>query len=1058
MRTRVTLLYLLTLLLSVCSLQPVQAQAAQDALYIFRNDGKFNAFFFGDIKRIEYSKTDTLGVEQPDYVVQEVYALDTLFRIPISAIDSVAFVTPETQYKADVFRPDKSIADYIVASDSVVWIRLASNTPAQLIPKKGDKLFIKEPSKYIPNGFVGLVTDVTEGGDGYTVTTGDLEITDIFDRLVVKAAAATPGPSSSVRTRGLFDGDEMAYTPEEPIEVVNESDVIPLAGSYAIGKLGPVEFTGDVSGKVEYSLKEYMEIRAFLYVDTWGQQFQYDQWTRILSDLSVAANVSGAITGSLNIPAKGFSKKLSNFFNAKIEAGLTIGASFTALDLEYKRFVNGETNSQLVYNERMIGLPPSYKSNSHLTRDSTWCKLSSDGKWTLNTGAYAEVDLGVMYPFKKSPEEKGGGIELRLRGELGGRLTYDVPKLGLSATTIAEPFSTIDCYGMLNSLGNVSLGGYGKLSLSGQLGKWKGALEPDVDLLKTEMLGIVPNFTGIKAEQDKEEPIRPYRIRMSSTATKDIVFSRHIGFAIYDEDDKFVADSLCNLYFREKWYAQDVKDGKNGCVFELDPGKGKEKTYHAYPTVEYLNNRLLAKDMKYEFTLDAARIDIEKRNIFASWEEGYWSDNEMMVIPNMANMQVKAEAKWLKDASWLAHHNQLAIGWEELPEGTKERRGVYRLTGLSKDGKDTLTVDSIVVVQYRPYIELTPDVLEFDVKGGTQTVTIGKTNITDLKLSTTEKYLQAKFDGNTIKVTMTENTDTEERTGRVYIEGKQPDGKDYKDYIRVSQLGTGGGGQGSGAFGIMTLNQSTYFGLTCNNYDEYKELEMDKEVKAGEGILIDGDPGDRATVTMVDENTLHLECKEVKEFADEDEPELIYRYNRTFSADIHRIIDDDGQRHLSVRNIHYNSVETQTYKGNSYEQRCEYRIDNPSGFFVLALPYRNVEYDKDADGNPLYFHQNNELYFNGDREHWGLDFTEVNYTEEYKLNGGNDVYKYTYSPSNKPDDSFNLHIVFNDDSLWGQWVGDGITQQARTRANSEIPKGSVSQPERIKPVRKLPIR
>ena len=27
------------------------------------------------IKRIEYSKIDTLGVEQPDYVVQEIYAL-----------------------------------------------------------------------------------------------------------------------------------------------------------------------------------------------------------------------------------------------------------------------------------------------------------------------------------------------------------------------------------------------------------------------------------------------------------------------------------------------------------------------------------------------------------------------------------------------------------------------------------------------------------------------------------------------------------------------------------------------------------------------------------------------------------------------------------------------------------------------------------------------------------------------------------------------------------------------------------------------------------------------
>ena len=39
-----------------------KADTIQDALYIFRNDGGFNAFFFADIQRIEYSKIDTLGV------------------------------------------------------------------------------------------------------------------------------------------------------------------------------------------------------------------------------------------------------------------------------------------------------------------------------------------------------------------------------------------------------------------------------------------------------------------------------------------------------------------------------------------------------------------------------------------------------------------------------------------------------------------------------------------------------------------------------------------------------------------------------------------------------------------------------------------------------------------------------------------------------------------------------------------------------------------------------------------------------------------------------------
>ena len=182
-------LYILAAILGMLNIQPANAQQVQDALYIFRNDGGFNAFFYADIDRIEYSKIDTLGVEQSDYVVQEVYALDSVFRIPISAIDSVAFVTPETKYKADVVLYDENIANYIVASDSVNWFRLATNTPTSLIPKKGDKLVIESESTFLPNGMAGLVERVEESATGYTVNMGEVEIQDIYERLLVKAGA-----------------------------------------------------------------------------------------------------------------------------------------------------------------------------------------------------------------------------------------------------------------------------------------------------------------------------------------------------------------------------------------------------------------------------------------------------------------------------------------------------------------------------------------------------------------------------------------------------------------------------------------------------------------------------------------------------------------------------------------------------------------------------------------------------------------------------------------------------------------------------------------------------
>ncbi len=787
-----SVIYFLTALLSLFYVQTSMAQAAQDALYIFRNDGQFDAFFFGDIDHIEYSKIDTLGVEQNDYVVQEVYALDSVYRIPISAIDSVSFVTPETKYKVDVFLPDKSIADYIVASDSVNWIRLATNTPSELIPKVGDKMFIKDASTFIPNGFVGLVTAVTNGSDGYTVMTGELEITDIFDRLVAKAAAATDGRNA---TRGLLDGTEMSYTTEEPIVIPELAGSIPFQGSYAIGSLGPVSFSGNVTGSLDYSIKEQWEIRAFLYVDAFTGQFQYDSKVRVIDDVSASASLTGSLSASLDIPFKKVGKKLSDFFKAEIGAGICLGAQFNALSVTYGRKFKTDQKSVLVYNDRdltnQLNPHPSINYHTDVISDETECEADTDGKWSFTLGAYGEVNLGVAYPFKKtSPEEKSAGVAVKLRLEGGGKLEYDVPELGLSPLFPKRLLDTFDDYRTLNSLGNVSVMLYGKFALSGELGKWKGSVEPELDLLKTTLRGIVPNFKSISSGQDTTEPVRPYRIRLNSTASNDLITGRYIGFAVFNEDEELVADSLCDFYYKEELSVKRDQEGTSGCVFELDPGKGKVVAYTAYPMVEYAQQKILDGDHKTEFTLDPARIDIAQRLIEAGIEMGAASDNKIEVIPNMPNMEVKSEADWLEQVSWRDYENRVCIGWQELPEDVKERRGVVRLYGLSKSG-EILVEDSIVVVQSSTYLELSPTKLEFDAKGGTKTVTIKKTNLKDLTLGRTSSYIHASIEGTTITVTVDENTNPEERSESVSVNGTTENGRMGGAIFDVVQAGTG---------------------------------------------------------------------------------------------------------------------------------------------------------------------------------------------------------------------------------------------------------------------------
>ena len=174
--------------LSISTGSSLCAQTRQDAMYVFRNDGQFNAFFFDDIERIDFSMVDTLGALHDEYVVQEIYALDTVYRIPLSAIDSVSFTTPETKYKEGVVKMEESLNDYITAVDGM-RLTLAANTPVNLLPQEGTKLSLLEVSELFPYGFAGEVSSVEHTDGGYTVVCDSVDLTELFDQLVIKVAA-----------------------------------------------------------------------------------------------------------------------------------------------------------------------------------------------------------------------------------------------------------------------------------------------------------------------------------------------------------------------------------------------------------------------------------------------------------------------------------------------------------------------------------------------------------------------------------------------------------------------------------------------------------------------------------------------------------------------------------------------------------------------------------------------------------------------------------------------------------------------------------------------------
>lgn len=172
-----------------CSFSTYEAKAQEitdgEAFYIYRNDGDFDGFFVDQVEEIRYSKIDLNGVEHDDYVIQEVQTVDSLYRIPLAAIDSVSFVQPEIRFNKAVRHMDQlGMTQYVESVSGMVLIFDAA-LPVALRPRVGDML-LGFTGVLEENGFGGRVTKITEmNGNALRVECEKPEkLGDIFERFV----------------------------------------------------------------------------------------------------------------------------------------------------------------------------------------------------------------------------------------------------------------------------------------------------------------------------------------------------------------------------------------------------------------------------------------------------------------------------------------------------------------------------------------------------------------------------------------------------------------------------------------------------------------------------------------------------------------------------------------------------------------------------------------------------------------------------------------------------------------------------------------------------------
>ncbi len=643
----------IVLLLAIFNVQwsmfnELQAKQTQDALYVYRNDGGFDAFFFGDIERMAYSNIDTLGVAHDDFVVQEIYANGKLTRIPISAIDSISFVTPENAYSEDVaYTTEADIWNYVISSVDHYTFVLSPNTPAAMVPKVGDKLANTEATPHLPNGLFAQVTNVSKQANGITVQCQAADIEDLFDDYTFKFDNSSYLQDAANARKNAGEewenyGDDI-YT--KGIDF--NKDFKTFVNSFGAGKNWGVGWDG--KGSVKLVVKPNIHVTYFnrYRKALWGlrkytvEKGTIDAYVKTDFDMDIkGASISLSKDIEL-LSVGGFIGTSPFWFHSELGLSGTVKIS----NLDWKQSFYDETKAHVdysydelqesVYNagqSRTPGLIIHEKRIENVIHDSKeWLIM---GEASVLGGFYVKAGISV---FNENL------ADLSLRFDVGGRakaefeIDMNAPN-ELPEVLDSDPTSQYD--GMnVDGVMRANLFASGQIDIGiGPKGKWsvgKSIQLYDEDIKwdkATWVWDYVPKFSNVKAYIDRTINM----VELSAGVDRNLWSSVPVGFAVYD----YWTDKLVSV----DWYKDAYKNQKDFenyyvHVFDLEPSK-----YIAYPIVEKFGWKMLANPTT-TFDLEGASLKVSPDPLTFDSNGG---DNYLEVTTSQPYYDAETKAQWVK--------------------------------------------------------------------------------------------------------------------------------------------------------------------------------------------------------------------------------------------------------------------------------------------------------------------------------------------------------------------------------------------------------------------------
>lgn len=431
-----------TIIIAIAVIAIITTAIAENAIYIYRNDGCFNAFLDSRIDSIKYSYTTTVnGIKEEKFDKQIIYTPDGNYDIPLSAIDSVVFTErPAPELKDDLFHLTVEHLPYIIKADSLTLI-FSSDIPYNLIPRQNCIIVSDVYEEPLANGFYGKALTIVPTEDNIIVYCSEVALNEMFENMVCVGTIVSDNKKHSISTYSTNNSNNTfelnSFTQSLGDVIITDNPSVIIDYCFNVENGDDIIYTLNMKQTHEFDIKmnytaNQDSIIAPVWVDTVLVQFPYGQTAK----LAVGSYLES--TGIM---------KFENFETKKVISGkYDISNNSTGLNgpTYSESNANGymELNGDIVIGGLFNVMLPFSSSDSIYYR--TGIALSADFGITDNTAVYSQLQNANLRNGGHIKKEWWVNGESFPTGTTGYRQDYLVPSFQTPTYTICDSGSSVN--------------------------------------------------------------------------------------------------------------------------------------------------------------------------------------------------------------------------------------------------------------------------------------------------------------------------------------------------------------------------------------------------------------------------------------------------------------------------------------------------------------------------------------------------------------------------------------------------------------------------------------